>query len=253
MNPMKPSVFLAGAVAVVAIAGCNSKPGDAATNKSVKYAQVAPPKGGDWSQVVNPTPEGGFMMGNPNAKVKLIEYGSLTCPHCREFDEKGVPLLINNYVKTGQVSWEFRNYVRDAFDLTASLIARCNGAQSFFPLSRALYKDQPTWVGKIQAAPPAQLEQLQNLPPNRQFLELAKVAGFQDYAAVRGVPVAKSTQCLSNENSVNQLVQMTSDATTAYPEFPGTPTFILNGAMLDKTAAWDKLEPQLKAALGERG
>src|SRR3954468_3466700 len=250
---MKPTVFLTCVAAVVAIAGCNSKPGDAATNKSVKVEQVAPPKGGDWSQVVNPTPEGGFRMGNPNAKVKLIEYGSLTCPHCKAFDDEGVPTLISKYVKTGQVSWEFRNYVRDAFDLTASLIARCNGARGFFPLSRALYKDQSTWVGKIQAAPPEQLEQLQNLPPNRQFLELAKVAGFQDYAAVRGVPVAKTTQCLTNENSVNQLVQMTSDATTQYPDFPGTPTFILNGKMLEKTATWDQLEPQLRSAMGERG
>src|SRR4249919_2359055 len=135
---MKPSFFLVGAVAVVAIAGCNSKPGDAKTNAPVKYAQVSPPKGGDWTMVVNPTPAGGFMMGNPNAKVKLIEFGSLTCPHCREFDEKGVPTLMSNYVKTGQVSWEFRNYVRDGFDLAASLVARCNGAKTFFPLMRGI-------------------------------------------------------------------------------------------------------------------
>src|SRR4051812_15478339 len=133
---MKPSFFLACTVAVVAVAGCNSKQGDAATNAPDKIEQVAPPKGGDWSEVVNPTGAGGFVMGNPNAKLKLIEFGSLTCPHCREFDEKGVPTLISKYVKTGQVSWEFRNYVRDAFDLTASLVARCNGAKSFFPLTR---------------------------------------------------------------------------------------------------------------------
>ena len=134
---MKPSVFLAGAIALVAIAGCNSKPGDAKTNAPVKWQQVAPPKGGDWSMVVNPTPAGGFMMGNPNAKIKLVEFGSMTCPHCAEFDEIGVPALVDKYVKSGQVSWEFRNYVRDPFDLTASLIARCNGAKSFFPLTRA--------------------------------------------------------------------------------------------------------------------
>jgi protein-disulfide isomerase len=250
---MKPSLFLTCTLAVVAIAACNSKQGDAATNTPVKVEQVAPPKGGDWTQVVNATPEGGFVMGNPNAKVKLIEFGSLTCPHCREFDEKGVPQLINNYVKTGQVSWEFRNYVRDAFDLTASLIARCNGANSFFPLTRAFYKDQETWVAKIQETPQNQLEQLQNLPPDRQFVELAKVAGFPDWAAMRGVPTAKSAQCLKDENAVNQLVQMASDATTAYPEFPGTPTFIINGKMAEKTATWELLEPQLKTALGERG
>ncbi len=247
---MKPSVFLAGALAVVAIAGCNSKQGDAATNKSVKLQQVKPPKGGDWTMVVNATDAGGFMMGNPNAKVKLVEFGSLTCPHCREFDEKGVPVLMNRYVKSGQVSWEFRNFVRDAFDLTASLIARCNGPKTFFPMMRAIYKDQPVWVGNIQHAPQSQLEALQNLPPNQQFVEMAKVAKLQDWAAARGVPQAKSNQCLANQNSVNQLVQMTSDATTQFPEFQGTPTFVINGAMVKDTATWEKLEPALKNALG---
>jgi protein-disulfide isomerase len=247
---MKPSVFLAGALAVVAIAGCNSKQGDAATNKSVKLQQVKPPKGGDWTMVVNATDAGGFMMGNPNAKVKLVEFGSLTCPHCREFDEKGVPVLMSRYVKSGQVSWEFRNFVRDAFDLTASLIARCNGPKTFFPMMRAIYKDQPVWVGNIQQAPQSQLEALQNLPPNQQFVEMAKVAKLQDWAAARGVPQAKSNQCLANQNSVNQLVQMTSDATTQFPEFQGTPTFVINGAMVKDTATWEKLEPALKNALG---
>jgi protein-disulfide isomerase len=247
---MKPSVFIVGALALVAIAGCNSKQGDAATNKSTKLQQVKPPKGGDWTMVINATDAGGFMMGNPNAKVKLVEFGSLTCPHCREFDEKGVPLLVSQYVKSGQVSWEFRNYVRDAFDLTASLIARCNGAKSFFPLMRAMYKDQPVWVGNIQQAPQQQLEALQNLPPNQQFVAMAKVAKLQDWAAARGVPQAKSNQCLANENSVNQLVQMTSDTTTQFPEFQGTPGFVINGSMIKDTATWDKLEPALKNALG---
>jgi protein-disulfide isomerase len=250
---MKPTYFLACALAVIAIAGCDAKQGNAATNAPVDAKPVPPPKGGDWSAIVTATPEGGFRMGNPNAALKLIEYGSLTCPHCREFDEQGAEPLITKYVKTGQLSWEFRNYVRDAFDLTASLIARCNGAKSFFPLSRALYKDQMVWVGKVQATPPEQIEQLQNLPPNRQFVELAKVAGFQDWAAARGVPVAKSNQCLGDENAVNNLVQMTSDVTSQYPDFQGTPSFVLNGKLLDKTASWSALEPQIRAAMGERG
>jgi protein-disulfide isomerase len=251
---MKPTKFLACAAAVVAIAGCNSKQGDAATNKSVKIARVAPPKGGDWSQMVTQTEAGGFLMGNPNAKVKLIEYGSQTCPHCREFDETAVPSLINDYVKTGQVSWEFRNYVREALDMAASLVARCNGAKGFFPLTRALYKDQPTWEGKVQAAPQSQLEGLQNLPPNQQFVQIARIAGLQEWAAARGVPAAKSTQCLTNEQAINQLVQMNSDATTQYPDFQGTPTFIINGKMFEVQAGgasvWDQVKGGLNKALG---
>ena len=61
----------------------------------------------------------------------------------------------------------------------------------------------------MQQVPQDQLTKLQELPPNQQFLELAKATGLQDYAAARGIPVAKSSQCLSDENAVNQLVQMT--------------------------------------------
>jgi protein-disulfide isomerase len=256
---MKPTTVLVGAMAVVAIAGCNSKQGDAATSAPVKLEQVKPPAGGDWSQVVNPSAAGGFVMGNPNAKVKLIEFGSMTCPHCREFDEEGVPALIETYVKSGQVSWEFRNYVRDGFDLAASLVARCNGAQSFFPLTRALYKDQQNWVAKIQELPQDQVEALQapNQTPGQQYLAIGKAAGFPQWAAMRGVPEAKAQQCLSNENSINQLVQMNSDATTQFPDFQGTPSFAINGQFfkieVGSATPWEQLRGGLNKALGERG
>ncbi len=178
--------------------------------------------------------------------MKLVEYGSMTCPHCREFDEEGVQPLIDKYVKTGQVSYEFRNYVRDPYDLAAALIARCNGAKSFFPLTRAMFKDQQDWIGKLQTVPPEQQQALGGLGPDKQFLEIAKLAGFQQWAAMRGVPTAKSTTCLTNEAAVNRLVQMTSDATTQFPNFAGTPTFIINGELVEKTANWEALEPKLQ-------
>jgi protein-disulfide isomerase len=193
---------------------------------------------------------GGFLMGNPNAKVKLIEIGALTCPHCRAFDEKGVPTLVDTYVKSGQVSWEFRSYLLHGLDVPANLIVRCNGAATFFPLMRAMYKDQLSWEKKYQEVSDDQLKAIQNLPQNQQFIAMAKIAGFQDWAAARGVPVAKSTQCLTDQNALNQLVQMASDATTQFPSFQGTPTFIINGTMVENTATWDKLEPALKKAVG---
>lgn len=253
---MKPTKFLTCAAAVVAIAGCNSKPGDAATNATAPTASigpVAPPANGDWSTVVNQTPAGGFLMGNPQAKVQLIEFGSMTCPHCREFDEQGVGPLIEQYVKTGKVGYEFRNYVRDPFDLAASLIARCNGAKSFFPLERALYHDQPNWIGKLQAVPQAQMEALQSMPANQQFQEVAKLAGFQDWAAARGVPHAKTAQCLADQKAIDQLVQMTGDATTQFPEFQGTPSFVVNGKLFPikaGTPMWTQLKAELDRAGG---
>ncbi|MEO5611515.1 MAG: thioredoxin domain-containing protein [Sphingomicrobium sp.] len=248
---MKSTHLLAVAAAILATAACNAvKTGESTGPNASEAKPVPPPKGGDWSQMVTVTPAGGFQMGNPNAAVKLIEFGSMTCPHCREFDEKGAGPLIDTYVKSGRVSYEFRNYVRDPYDLAGALITRCNGAASFFPLTRAMYKDQPNWVGKLQAVSPAQQQALGTLPPSQQFFEIAKLAGFQQWAAMRGVPSAKAKACLTNETAVNQLVQMNSDATTQFPDFQGTPTFILNGKMLDKTATWELLEPQLRTAVG---
>ena len=204
----------------------------------------------DWTRVAAATPAGGFVLGNPKARVKLVEFGSLTCPHCRAFDEEGVPTLLGKYVKSGQVSWEFRNYLRDAADVTAALIARCNGARSFFPLMRALYKDQPVWFGKAVATPKEQLAKVADLPPQQQFVTMAKITGLDSWAVKHGVPAAKAKQCLANLPSVDRLVQMTSDTTEQHPDFKGTPGFLINGGLVKDVASWDGLEPQLKAALG---
>jgi protein-disulfide isomerase len=252
---IKPSYILAVAAAL-ASTGCNAeKANDAATSDSASTEAVSPPADGDWTTVVVQTNAGGFRMGSPDAAVKLIEFASMTCPHCRSFDESGVGPLTDNYVKSGKVSYEFRNDVRDPFDIAASLIARCNGSKSFFPLTRALFKDQMAWIENVQEAPASQLEAVQNMGPEQQFLEIAKLADLQKWAAMRGVPTAKSNQCLTDQDEVNRLVQMNSDTTAAYPDFPGTPTFIINGKMVDlgpvtEAQVWPALESKIKAALG---
>jgi protein-disulfide isomerase len=248
---MKRTHLLAAAAMLLASAACNGDKGTDSSGPGTKVEAVAPPEGGDWAQVVTQTPAGGFQMGNPEAAVKLVEYGSLTCPHCREFDETGVQPLIDKYVKSGRVAYEFRNFIRDPYDLAASLITRCNGAKGFFPLTRAMYKDQPNWIAKLQTISPEQQEAMVALGPDRKFAEIAKAAGFQQWAAMRGVPSAKSAKCLTDEAEVNRLVQMNSDATSAIPNFPGTPTFTINGKLVEKAAVWNLLEPKLREALGE--
>ena len=241
---------LAGAV-IIALAACNADKGNAnaTATSGVAAAPVAAPNNGDWSTIVRATPEGGFVMGNPNAKVKLIEYGSLTCPHCAEFEEEGGAALVDNYVKKGLVSYEFRNFVRDPYDMTAALIARCGGPASFFGLTRAFYTTQKDWVGKIQTADPAQMQALEGQPPQAQFKALADIAGFPAFAAMRGVPKAKTEACLADPAAASQLVSMNSDAVSNF-NVQGTPTFIINGTTVENAAAWEALEPKIKEALG---
>ena len=247
---MKISYLILGTAALFATA-CNAEKG--ASNSvapDVTAAPVAAPNNGDWSTIVSKTAEGGFLMGNPNAKVKLVEFGSMTCPHCAEFEEQGAKALIDNYVKKGLVAYEFRNYVRDPFDVAASLIARCGGEASFFGMTRSLYAEQRDWVGKIQGADPATMQSLQSMPPAQQFSTIADLAGLKQFAAMRGVPRAKADACLANEAAVNQLVQMNSDAQSTY-NIPGTPSFLINGTLVEQTASWDALEPKLKEALAD--
>ncbi len=241
------SVFFASA-ALLATA-CNAEKGTTGNSAGpeVTAAAVPAPNNGDWSTMVTKTPEGGFVMGNPNAKVKLVEFGSMTCPHCAEFEEQGGKALIDNYVKKGLVSWEFRNFVRDPFDVTATLLARCGGEASFFGLTRNLFADQKDWIGKVQATDPAQMQALQSLPPAQQFSTIADLAGLKQYASMRGVPRAKADQCLANEAEVTQLVQMNTDA-GAY-NIPGTPAFLINNTLVENSATWDTLEPKIKEAL----
>ena len=251
---MKVSPFLVSAMALAALAGCSKKNAEggttAAANEKVNVTQANPPPGGTWADVTNSTSSGGFLMGNPNAKVKLVEIGSLSCPHCQKFEEEGAPALVANYVKSGNVSWEFRPYIiHGPIDMAANLVVRCNGVKSFFPLSMALYKDQPIWMAKLEAVPQDKIQQIQQLPTNQVFVQMASLLGLQDWAAARGVPQAKSNQCLSDQKMIDQEVQYTSDVNNGYPEFTGTPAFIVNGTMLKDTASWDKLEPQLKDAL----
>ena len=250
---MKCGNFLSCAVAVLALAACNKNKdqtqGAAAANEKVTITQANPPPGGTWADVVNETSAGGYMMGNPNATVKLLEVGSLSCPHCQKFEEEGVPPLVDKYVKTGKVSWEFRPYIiHGPIDMAANLVIRCNGLKTFFPLSQALYKDQPLWLAKVEAAPQDKLAALQSLPTNQMFVQMASLLGLQDWAAARGVPQAKSNQCLSDQKMINNEVQLTADVNSNYPEFKGTPSFILNGKLLPDTANWAALKPQLEAA-----
>jgi protein-disulfide isomerase len=251
---MKVRNLLACSMAVVALAACNKKKDDGVSapvaEDKIIVTQATPPPGGTWADVVNMSSADGFVMGNPDAKVKLLEIGSLFCPYCKRFEDEGSPILVENYVKTGKVSWEFRPYViHGPIDVAANIVARCAGIKTFFPLTKALYKDQPTLEAKIQTVPQDKLAEIGNLPTNQVFVTYGNLLGLQDWAAVRGLPQAKSNQCLADQKMIDREVQITSDVNSQYPEFAGTPSFVLNGKMLAKTGDWKTLQPQLDAAL----
>lgn len=246
---MKPLFSIAAAA--VLLAGCGDQ--EAATGNAsggtTTAAAIPAPNGGDWTQTVSQTPEGGFVMGNPNAPVKLVEYASMTCSHCAEFSEAGAQPLIDKYVKTGQVSYEIRNFVRDPADLAAALLARCGGPGPYFKLTDQMFAAQEQWIGRLQDMSPAEQQALQAAQPQQVVGAMADKAGLVQFVRVRGIPAERAQQCLANEAELNRLVQMTQKATQDYPRMPGTPTFVINGEMVEAAGTWEALEPKIREAL----
>ncbi|TFI56509.1 hypothetical protein E2493_19870 [Sphingomonas parva] len=242
--------FTGSAVAALAlmVAGCggNDSAGNGAVaDQNFQVEQVAAPNGGDWTQMVSETPQGGMLMGNPNARVKLVEFGSMTCSHCAAFAEEGAPNLIDKYVKSGQVSFEFRNFIRDPADLGAAILARCNGPAAFFPLTEQLFAAQEEWLGRAQSLSEAQQQQLQaSAQPASAF---AQALGLDQFVRARGVPAAKAQACLADQAQVQRLVQGTDSAGKEY-QISGTPSFLINNKLAE-ASDWKALEPLLQAAL----
>ena len=200
----------------------------------------------DWSRNVVATPEGGMAMGNPRAKVTLVEYASLACSHCREFAAQGYSPLKGGYVKSGKVRFEYRSFILNGYDLAATTIARCAGPRGFFPVAEAVFAAQPEWIARVNAASEAQVKQLEALPPSKMLPAMARLAGFPAIAASKGLPAAKANMCLADEKAAQRLIDRTNAARALGVR--GTPTFFLNGKMLDGHD-WASVEAAIKAAL----
>ena len=196
----------------------------------------------DWSRNVVLTPEGGFRMGNPDAPMKLVEYGSLTCGHCADFATQSKTRLIASHVRSGRVSFEFRNYVLNGFDVTASLLARCAGPDGFFTVANRMYETQQGWAGRIEAISQAEKQRIMGLPQDQAFLAVAEAGGLMELAAQSGVAPDRGRQCLGDTAAIGQLERMAQAAEALGVQ--GTPTFFLNGARLEVNT-WPEIEPLL--------
>ena len=212
---------------------------------SVNAAKPAPSR--NWAQSVVATPEGGFRMGNPSARVKLVEYGSLACPHCRHFEETGYRPLVQQYVRAGRVSYEFRNLLLNAPDISVSLLAHCAGPAKFFPMSEVVFTTQPQWFEKVSAITDAQNAEMEKMTDAQRIARLGEIAGFLQIAERFGVNAARAHQCLADPKGLEQLLNGTKTAEDA--GITHTPTFLINGKASD-ASTWEQLEPELKKAAG---
>jgi protein-disulfide isomerase len=196
----------------------------------------------DWSLVAARTPEGGVRIGNPAAPVKLIEYGSISCPHCAAFSAEGALALRTRHVRSGRVSWEYRPYLIFPTDPGIFMLLNCAGPARFFAATEQLYATQNDWYGRVRALPADQLQRIGALPPLEQAAALVHAAGLDPFFRARGLTPAQINACLADHAGIERLAAISRHANDLGVQ--GTPTFFINGRSIG-TVAWARLEPML--------
>lgn len=206
---------------------------------------IAPPAGTSWADTVTITPEGGYMIGNPDAPIKLVEYASHTCGACANFAKTGKPVIKNKYVPTGVVSFEQREVFLNPFDAVIATLAQCGAKEQFQPLSDEVWQNLETVFTGLQGNPQA-VQAASALPLNQRFVALGEATGLLEFFAARGLSADQGRTCLADTAKIEALVK-TVETNSATDKITGTPTFFLNGKRVEGTA-WEVLEPLLQRA-----
>jgi protein-disulfide isomerase len=167
-------------------------------------------------------------MGNGKASVTIIEYASMTCPHCAHFQENTFPELKKRYIDTGKVRYIFREFPLDNLAAAASMLARCAGKDDkskYFALVDTLFAQQRQWAVE------------KPIPP---LLAIAKQAGFTEQTF---------NACLANQQMLDGIESVRKRAIDKF-KVQSTPTFFINGAAYPGALSIDEMakliDPYLK-------
>lgn len=241
---MRKSLLLSVPMLALSLAACGGS-GDGPP-KGEPIAKVAAPAGKQWTDTVVKT-EAGFKVGNPQAKLQLVEYGAITCPGCAAFAVQSHTELMD-LVNTGVVNFEFRPFlVHGIQDVPGFLLAQCNGPEAYFGLTERLFADQQTWLGKMSTLTPEEQQSVPKMKPEEAVTFLANKMGLIEYVKQFGISEDAAKKCLSDKAAFDALAKNT-EKTMADGKVTGTPTFFLNDVRVD-AAGW----PQLKGKLQEAG
>jgi len=194
-------------------------PGFAATAVSAQETSV------DVTKLMVPPPLGDRVLGNPDAKVTMIEYASATCPHCAHFSNNTFPKLKAEYIDTGKVKFIFREFPFDDLALAAFMLARCAPKDKYFPMIEVLYEQQEKWTHN---------------DPKAELFKIAKLAGFTEESF---------NACLKNTELAKGIIQGRDKAEKDFG-VNSTPTFFINGKILQGNEPIEQFRSMLDAALG---
>jgi protein-disulfide isomerase len=150
-------------------------------------------------------PGGDIMIGSDKAPVTIIEYASMTCPHCAHFEETTLPELKKRYIDTGKVRYVMREFPLDALAAAGFMLARCAGPDKYESVVETLFAKQADWAMVQKPIPP--------------LMAIAKQFGFTEESF---------NTCLANQKVLDD-IQAVRDHAVNKLGVNSTPTFFING------------------------
>jgi len=204
----KTAIYVIGAVVVAAIIAAVFVLRDDDT-QTANAAKEEPAVGA----LMEEGPLEDIVLGDPDAPHVIVEYASMTCPHCASFYNNVFPDVKEKYIDTGKARFVFREFPLDGLAVAASMLARCAGEERFYPMVDGLFETQETW-----AVPGEDGKQ--------KLLLIAKQAGFSQESFEK---------CLADKELFDKIVAVRKKA---HEEFgvDSTPSFFVNGKKLDGIA-----------------
>lgn len=181
------------------------------------------------AELAQPVPLGDVVLGAADSPVTIIEYASMTCPHCAEFHKTVYPKIKSEYIDTNKVRFIFREFPLDIKAAAGAMLARCVGKddpKKYHAIVDILFATQNDWVLK---------------DTSKELLRVAKQTGMSDEAF---------NACLANQSMLDAMKKAQD---TAYEKFKvdSTPTFFVNGSKLKGGASFEDfkklIDPSLKS------
>lgn len=169
-------------------------------------------------------------LGNPKAKVVVVEFAAPMCPFCAKFNAEGFPLLKAQYIDTGKVRYVFRMFPIGAPDLPAESMARCLPKNRYFTFLDQLYRNQASW--------------------DPEFGVTDVKGGLLAQGRIAGLSSDRALACMMNNAVHRQIMAEAQDDITRHG-IHATPTFMVDGEVLEPGLPWSGLKAKLDAALAK--
>lgn len=227
---MRNILVLLGGLAVIVVAAVGlyqwlGKPTVTVSPQQAGAPVSAPSTAGDAAKVR----DSDFTIGSPDAPVTLIEYASLTCPHCARFHTVVLPKLKKEYVDTGKVRVVYRDFPLDGMALRASALARCAGRERFFGFLDLLFKRQAVWA--------------QSPSPMSALGEIAALGGLSD---------EDLAACFRDDKLLKEIAKQKLEAEQVF-NVNSTPSFVINGRKFTGESSYEGLKAAIDPLISKSG